>query len=121
MVFLVALVQVRDQSHRRARAWSSAIREPIVTTEYVLCEFVNFSSSPLDRPKVHASLDKILAAKDWEVVPASTGLFTNGLHLHRQHADKEWSLTDCISFTVMRDRGITRALTHDHHLEQAAF
>jgi predicted nucleic acid-binding protein len=35
--------------------------------------------------------------------------------------DKEWSLTDCISFVVMNERGITDALTSDHHFEQAGF
>src|SRR4051794_23586407 len=95
-VFLVALVDVRDRLHRRAQAWSTAIPEDMLTTEYILCEFVNYLSSPLDRPKVHDSLDEILAAKDWEVIPASTARFSAGLQLHRQHADKEWSLTDCI-------------------------
>lgn len=35
--------------------------------------------------------------------------------------DKDWSLTDCISFVVMRDEGITEALTGDRHFEQARF
>jgi predicted nucleic acid-binding protein len=35
--------------------------------------------------------------------------------------DKDWSLTDCISFVVMRDRGITKVFTTDHHFEQAGF
>jgi predicted nucleic acid-binding protein len=35
--------------------------------------------------------------------------------------DKEWSLTDCISFVVMNERGITDAFTNDHHFEQAGF
>ena len=35
--------------------------------------------------------------------------------------DKESSLTDCISFVVMNERGITDALTSDHHFEQPAF
>jgi hypothetical protein len=41
--------------------------------------------------------------------------------LYRQRADKDWSLTDCISFVVMRQRGLTEALTGDHHFEQAGF
>jgi len=38
-----------------------------------------------------------------------------------QRPDKEWSLTDCISLVVMNERGITDALTNDHHFEQAGF
>src|SRR6266851_7667037 len=43
------------------------------------------------------------------------------LRLHAQRLDKEWSLTDCISFVVMERRGISRALAHDQHFEQAGF
>ena len=35
--------------------------------------------------------------------------------------DKDWSLTDCISFVVMQERNIQDALTADHHFEQAGF
>ena len=35
--------------------------------------------------------------------------------------DKEWSLTDCTSFVVMQEEGLTDALTTDHHFEQAGF
>jgi len=44
-----------------------------------------------------------------------------GLHLFERRRDKAWSLTDCISFAVMTDRGLTDALTGDHHFEQAGF
>jgi len=48
-------------------------------------------------------------------------LFERGVGLFRQRPDKEWSLTDCISFVVMRDASLTEALTGDHHFEQAGF
>jgi predicted nucleic acid-binding protein len=41
--------------------------------------------------------------------------------LYRGRPDKEWSLTDCISFVVMGERSLTEALTSDHHFEQAGF
>jgi uncharacterized protein len=39
----------------------------------------------------------------------------------RRRVDKEWSLTDCISFIVMERYKVTEALTADHHFEQAGF
>ena len=55
------------------------------------------------------------------VVPASEDLFNRGEALYAARPDKDWSLTDCISFVVMRDREIAEALTGDHHFEQAGF
>ena len=56
-----------------------------------------------------------------EVLPLSEALFRQGFGLYRQRLDKEWGLTDCISFMVMQERGITEALTADHHFRQAGF
>jgi hypothetical protein len=44
-----------------------------------------------------------------------------GWALYADRPDKYWSLTDCISFVVMKDHQITEALTGDHHFEQAGF
>jgi len=57
----------------------------------------------------------------WEIVPHSSEQFNAALEFHSQHRDKDWTLTDCTSFLIMRDRGITEALTGDHHFEQAGF
>jgi predicted nucleic acid-binding protein len=40
---------------------------------------------------------------------------------YRARADKAWSLTDCISFVVMSEHGLSEALTADVHFEQASF
>jgi uncharacterized protein len=55
------------------------------------------------------------------IVPASDDLFRRGVDLYRQRPDKDWPLTDCLSFVVMNDHGATEALTGDHHFEQAGF
>ena len=41
--------------------------------------------------------------------------------LFTQRQDKDWSLVDCSSFVIMKNRHISEALTTDHNFEQAGF
>jgi predicted nucleic acid-binding protein len=63
----------------------------------------------------------VRSATGYVFVPATSELTDAGLSLHAARPDKEWSLTGCISFIIMTDRGIQRALAHDYHFEQAGF
>lgn len=56
-----------------------------------------------------------------DVVSASSTHFQRGLDLFTERPDKEWSLTDCISFRIMEQEGIDEALSFDHHFEQAGY
>ena len=57
----------------------------------------------------------------FELLQLDIGRWDRALKLHADRPDKFWSLTDCITFTVMQQRRITRALAYDHHFEQAGF
>ena len=63
--------------------------------------------------------------RDWPAEvgfsPAHEPWFARGKELYGDRPDKSWSLTDCISFVVMTERGISDALTGDHHFVQARF
>jgi len=56
-----------------------------------------------------------------QIVPLDSRLLQRGLDLFAGRHDKNWSLTDCISFVVMQDEDLTEALTGDSHFEQAGF
>ncbi len=56
-----------------------------------------------------------------EIIPLSEGLYSRAMQLYRERPDKEWGLTDCVSFVVMQERSITEALTADDHFRQAGF
>jgi predicted nucleic acid-binding protein len=47
--------------------------------------------------------------------------FAGALQLYGDRPDKDWSMTDCSSFLIMRRLSIDSALTHDKHFEQAGF
>ncbi|MCP4699009.1 MAG: type II toxin-antitoxin system VapC family toxin [Gammaproteobacteria bacterium] len=55
------------------------------------------------------------------VVSVDTVLFHKALTLYRERGDKDWGLTDCISFVVMREQELTEAMTTDRHFVQAGF
>ena len=46
-------------------------------------------------------------------------LFHRARELFRERPDKQWGITDCISFVVMQEHDVTEALTADQHFEQA--
>src|SRR5262249_12925620 len=119
--FFLALSQPRDGLHARAVAWAKVVAEPLLVTEYVLWETINALSRPVDRPKGHLLLQQIRASADYELVSASAELLEAGLQLHARRPDKEWSLTDCLSFHLMHQRSLTRALAYDQHFDQAGF
>jgi predicted nucleic acid-binding protein len=55
------------------------------------------------------------------IIEGSHELFQRGVELFASRTDKEWSLTDCTSFVVMEEQGLSEALTADRHFEQAGF
>jgi predicted nucleic acid-binding protein len=56
-----------------------------------------------------------------DIVPLSESLYTRALQLYRERPDKEWGLTDCVSFLVMQDCGLIEALPTDEHFQPAGF
>lgn len=119
--FYAAILNERDELYAKAREAARSLVSPVVTTEFVLLEAANFCSRGLQRSVFHRLVTKLRSAPTVEIVPASGELFEQGMKLFASRLDKEWSLTDCTSFVVMKEREITEALTADHHFEQAGY
>lgn len=119
--FYVAALSPRDVNHGRAEAVGRGLRGRLITTEYVLLEVAAFFCAPPHRAVFLGLLQNLENDPDATVFPASADLWQRGVALFAARIDKDWSLTDCISFVVMQERGINEALTADHHFEQAGF
>lgn len=116
--FYVALLIARDSNHTKATAVAQSWNGSIVTTEYVLTEVANhLCSSQYGRAKFGQFLAGLEADPKTLIVESSRDLWKDGVHLYLQRVDKEWSLTDCISFIVMEQHGLSEALAADHHFE----
>jgi len=119
--FFIALLNVRDFNHGHAREISRRLEGVIFTTQWVLAEVGNALSSLTARKSFAAFLDGLGQQTAVVVLPNSDVLFERGAKLFASRPDKEWSLTDCISFEAMRAERLEEALTGDHHFTQAGF
>jgi predicted nucleic acid-binding protein len=119
--FYVAFLSRRDKRHQAAREWASQQRTRVLTTEFVLLEVANFCRSPNDRERFTAFVQALQTNPLTTIVPCESTWFERGLKRFSSRRDKEWSLTDCISFVVMEDNGVTEARTDDHHFAQTGF
>jgi predicted nucleic acid-binding protein len=93
----------------------------LVTTEAVCWEWMNAMSVASTRVVAAHGYERVRLDPRIEVIPFSEELSVGALRLFADRSDKDWSLTDCLSFFVMGRRNIQRALTADHHFEQAGF
>ena len=119
--FYVALTNPADQLHQQAESLAGRVKANVLTTEYVVVELGNFLRRPRLRTLFLEIERDIRLDEECNVLPVSRALLDRGLQLYEQRPDKDWSLTDCISFVVMQEHGITEALTADKHFEQAGF
>ena len=123
-LYWVALVNPKDRWHEKSREVAATLASTnLVTTEAVLMEFLNFFSSyrPSMKKAIADNLQDIIDAPDIEVVFPSDDLLLSGLKFYEKRLDKGYSMVDCISMVVMRDRNLTEVLTHDQHFTQEGF
>ena len=119
--FVLALINERDQYHDRAENLSYNFENSfLVTTGAVLLEIGNALAKDFKEEAI-AIIKALRSSKRVEVVEINGTLFEKSLDFYEKYRDKTWSLVDCISFLVMRDRGITEALTFDADFTQAGF
>ena len=117
----LALLKADDPHHRSAMRFHRVKWQRIVTTDCVLLEVGDACSHPRHHGDFVALYEALAKDERVEIVRLTPVLLERGVQLFRSRADKEWPLTDCLSFVVMQDQSLSEALTADHHFEQAGF
>ena len=95
----------------------------LVTSNYVLTELIALFTSPLRVPRADLirTIETIKTASWVELIHVDVTLDAEAWQLLAERQDKSWSLVDCSSMVIMKDRNISTAFTSDHHFEQAGF
>jgi predicted nucleic acid-binding protein len=122
--YAIALSSPNDRFHHRALLLADqldAAGTHLITTRAVLLEIGNALSKQRYRAAAIKLLDALEADASVEIVPLSEQLYARALQFYRERLDKEWGLTDCMSFVVMQERGISEALSADEHFPASRF
>jgi uncharacterized protein len=120
--FLIALANRFDGHHAAARRLEALLaRHAVVTHDAVLSEVLTYFSGG-DSYTRQLAVDMVRRAlREFRVEIANRELFLLALDFYESRRDKQYSLVDCMSMEVMKQRGITHVLTHDHHFRQEGF
>jgi len=119
--YFLALLSPSDAAHQAVVEYIARTSESIITTAWVLTEVADGLASTSGRRLLADFVRELEDEAEVTVVLPDEQLWRRGLDLYAQRPDKEWSLTDCISFVVMQERGVVESLTAAHHFEQAGF
>jgi predicted nucleic acid-binding protein len=122
--YWLALELNSDQNHQTALThWQNLVKTSfqIVTTSYIFDETVTYLNSRNHHEKAVEVGENILLSPSIELIHVNESLFFEGWTMFQKHQDKRYSLTDCISFVVMKQSELETALTFDKHFVQAGF
>ena len=102
--YFLALVNRRDAAHAQAVKLGGRPDLDLLTTSWVLTEVVDALATPGHRAVAAALVRKLQRDAHITIVVATQDWFDRGLELFEARNDKAWTLTDCISFAVIRDQ-----------------
>lgn len=119
--YFIALLVREDAAHHIAREFADRFSGAMATSDWVLVEVADALCRPRNRRTAIAFLTQFAAHSTVEVFPADRATYSKGLELFAARSDKSWTLTDCISFELMRERGYNDVITTDRHFAQAGF
>ena len=122
--YVIALVNKKDHYHEKARQLAKNLRAAktrLITTDAILLEIGNALAKVNYRRAAVELIDSLIDDPAVEIVPFSPELLSKAIAFYKRYLDKEWGLTDCVSFVVMGEQGLTQALTTDVHFKQAGF
>jgi predicted nucleic acid-binding protein len=121
-VFIQALLNKHDQYHDQAKLFLPRMRaaSEVWLTEAILVEVGN-ALSAINRTAAVQFIQQCYKTTNMHVVTVNTQLLTTALQLYQSRPDKDWGLTDCISFVVMQEQNLVEAATADIHFVQAGY
>ncbi len=120
----IALLDPRDDCHVQAVHVEQALASQaarLITTNFVLDETYTGLRGKIQHSAILRFRDSVRQSRRLTVVRITEELEDQAWEIFARYDDKDFSFTDCTSFAVMRQLGITAAFAFDEHFEQFGF
>lgn len=120
----IALADRDDTHHRDASSrYPDLLRSSgrLVTFNLVMAEVYVIVRKALGHRQAISFLEQARASPRIEMVFSTEDLEEEAVSILKQYSDQDLSLTDAVSFALMRRRGIGTAFAFDRHFSTAGF
>ena len=121
----LAVSDVRDGNHKAALEFHTRLvggeSGRLLTSDFVLDETLTLMRKRTGADAVKrfvAGLERSGSVQQIWVTPSH---YREALSLFLEQGKKNWSITDCTSFAIMRELGVRSAFTFDSDFRQAGF
>jgi predicted nucleic acid-binding protein len=117
----MALTDADDENHKAAAAFYRSSKEKgtrFTTTNFIVCETMNYLGSRISHKVAVLFRENLKKSGFNEVITVTPSIEEAAFAIFKRYADKDFSFTDCTSFSVMRHLKLKEAFAFDRHFEQ---
>lgn len=117
----IALIDLDDENHKAAKTFYNNATEKgtrFVTTNFVVCETMNYLRARVSHNVSTIFKENLKKSGLIEITNISPHIEDTAFAIFKQDADKDFSFTDCTSFSIMKSLKLTKAFAFDKHFEQ---
>ena len=117
----IALTDADDENHKAAAAFYRNAKEKgtrFVTTNFVLCETLNYLRARISHNTAVLFRENLKKSGFLEIVTVTPSIEDAAFTIFKRYTDKDFSFTDCTSFSIMKSLKLKSAFAFDRHFDQ---
>lgn len=117
----IALIDADDENHKAAAAFYGNSKEKgarFVTTNLVVCETMNYLRARISHDVAVLFRENLKKSGFLEIITVTASIEDAAFAIFKRYADKDFSFTDCTSFSIMRSLKLKTAFAFDKHFER---
>jgi len=118
-----AMADKSDQYHKKAIEYIKKLvtNNNFVTTNLVIHETLMLLSRKISKTAAIKFLDMIYSQDNIEIIENEDSIEQKAYRIFKKYTDQDFSITDCLSFVVMKENRIKKAFTFDKHFKTMKF